>query len=82
MAPINNKNSKIETKDSFWNNFEEDYNKLDQETLNKKKKEMDKMFVKNQKKPDDNDFVYDVQEDFFPNKENEWDMEDEMDIIS
>ena len=34
---------------------------------------MDVLFSKNQKKPGDPDFVYDLQEDFNPREENEWD---------
>ena len=97
LAPLNlkkepeKKNSK--KSDDFWDNFIdtnndqilvdefEDYNKLDKEQLDKKKKQMDVVFVKNQKKPGDRDFLYDTQEDFHPNKNNEWDMDDDMDIV-
>jgi hypothetical protein len=34
---------------------------------------MDLLFNKNQKKPDDPDFVYDKQEDFEPHEDNDWD---------
>lgn len=48
----------------FCVNSEEDLNKLDDETLQRKKDLMDLTFEKNRKKPGDPDFLYDVEEDF------------------
>ena len=42
---------------------------------------MEKNFVKNQKKPGDRDFVYDLQEDFQAVEDNEWDMDEDADIV-
>lgn len=72
---------------SFWDLDDEDengkdvdyntvsLNKLTTEELEKHKKKMDVLFTKNQKKPGDPGFVYDVRQDFSPTKENEWDEE-------
>eukprot|EP00741_Cyanophora_paradoxa_P016688 tig00020934_g16117.t1 len=51
----------------------EDLNKVSEEELKRRKAEMDREFEKNRKKPGDPDFVYDVQKDFQPTEENEWD---------
>jgi len=51
-------------------------NKLSKEELQKHKNKMDVLFNKNQKKPGDSGFVYDKQQEFVPNEENEWDEED------
>jgi len=48
----------------FDEDFEEDLNKLDTSTLNKKKIEMDVEFEKNNIKKGDVDFQYDVRKDF------------------
>jgi len=48
-------------------------NKLSKEELQKHKDKMDVLFNKNQKKPGDVGFVYDKQEEFAPQEENEWD---------
>ncbi|XP_059806980.1 centrosomal protein of 19 kDa [Hypanus sabinus] len=45
-------------------NPEEDLNKLDDNELAKKKKIMDELFEKNQRKPSDPEFVYDLEVDF------------------
>lgn len=50
-------------------------NKLSTEELEKHKKKMDVLFSKNQKKPGDPGFVYDVQQEFNPHEDNEWDEE-------
>jgi len=55
-------------------------NKLSKAELDKHKAKMDKNFVKNQKKPGDKDFVYDKQEEFHPQEENEWDEDLELDV--
>ena len=39
---------------------------------------MDKIFLKNQKKPGDEGFVYDIQVEYAPFKENEWDEDEEI----
>lgn len=68
----------------FWSDAEDDddlevdydtanLNKLSNEQLQKHKQKMDIEFAKNQKKPGDPGFVYDVQEEFNPQEENEWD---------
>eukprot|EP00828_Plagiopyla_frontata_P007651 TRINITY_DN13659_c0_g1_i2.p2 TRINITY_DN13659_c0_g1~~TRINITY_DN13659_c0_g1_i2.p2 ORF type:complete len:140 (-),score=33.99 TRINITY_DN13659_c0_g1_i2:122-541(-) len=54
-----------------------DLNKLTTDELNKEKSKMDEVFLKNQKKPGESGFVYDIQKDFEPYEENEWDDEDE-----
>jgi len=38
---------------------------------------MNTLFMKNQTKPGDKDFVYDKQEDFHPHVENDWDEDEE-----
>jgi hypothetical protein len=48
-------------------------NKLSKDELDKHKKQMDKTFNKNQKKPGDIGFIYDKQEEFQPKEPNEWD---------
>jgi len=53
-------------------------NKLSKAELDKHKAKMDVHFSKNQKKPGDKDFVYDKQEEFDPQEENEWDEELEI----
>ncbi len=45
-------------------NPEEDLNKVDEETLKRKKLQMDNEFERNRKKPGDPDFQYDVEVDF------------------
>ncbi|XP_032887518.1 centrosomal protein of 19 kDa [Amblyraja radiata] len=45
-------------------NPEEDLNKLDDNELAKKKKIMDELFEKNRRKPNDPEFVYDLEVDF------------------
>lgn len=42
----------------------EDLNKLDDEELNRKKAQMDKMFERNRRRKDDPNFVYDLEVDF------------------
>lgn len=51
----------------------ENLNKLSKEELQKHKDKMDVLFNQNQKKPGDEGFVYDKQEEFVPQEENEWD---------
>jgi centrosomal protein CEP19 len=48
-------------------------NKLSKEELQKHKDKMSVLFNKNQKKPGDSGFVYDKQEEFVANEDNEWD---------
>jgi centrosomal protein CEP19 len=55
-------------------------NKLSKAELDKHKQKMDVMFNKNQKKPGDNDFVYDKQEEFDPHEDNEWDEDLELEM--
>ncbi|ESO83827.1 hypothetical protein LOTGIDRAFT_146419 [Lottia gigantea] len=43
---------------------EENLNKVDEETLQRKKLRMDALFERNRKKPDDPDFQYDIEVDF------------------
>jgi len=50
-------------------------NKLSKEELQKHKDKMDILFNKNQKKPGEEGFVYDKQEEFVPQEDNEWDDE-------
>lgn len=75
---------------SFWDLDEEDdadnidyntvsLNKLTTEELSKHKKKMDVLFAQNQKKPGDPGFVYDLQEEFEPQLDNEWDEDIEED---
>ena len=42
---------------------------------------MNKLYEQNSKKPGDEGFVYDVEEDFEGGEDNDWDMEDEDDIV-
>lgn len=68
--------------EDFEDDFhDEDLNKLDTEALKQKKAKMDVLFNKNQKKPGDSGFKYDVQEDFNPKYANEWDLDDDEDIV-
>lgn len=68
--------------DDFEDDLNEmDLNKLDNEELSKKKAKMDVLFNKNQKKPSDPGFQYDLQEDFEPKYENDWDLDDDEDIV-
>jgi len=53
-------------------------NKLNKEELQKHKDKMDVLFNKNQKKPGDAGFVYDKQEEFVPQEENEWDEDEDF----
>lgn len=48
-------------------------NKLSKQEIDQHKKNMDVLFNKNKKDKDDPDFVYDVQEEFQPHEDNEWD---------
>ena len=58
-----------------------DLNKLSNEELKKHKDKMNTVFEKNSKKPGDDGFVYDLEEDFEQNEEdNDWDI-DEEDIV-
>jgi centrosomal protein CEP19 len=68
----------------FWGSEGEDedvdynhtnLNKLSNEELKKHKDKMSVLFNQNQKKPGDADFIYDKQEEFDPQEENEWDEE-------
>lgn len=56
-------------------------NKLSPEEVLKHKAQMDVVFYKNQKKPGDPDFVYDVQVDFEADASapNDWDSEEDLD---
>lgn len=56
-------------------------NKLTNEELQKHKDRMDKKFQRNSLKPGDIGYVYDKQEVFHPQEENEWDLEVEDDIV-
>uniref|UniRef100_UPI00398F7F64 centrosomal protein of 19 kDa n=1 Tax=Pristiophorus japonicus TaxID=55135 RepID=UPI00398F7F64 len=61
-------------------NPEEDLNKLDDNELAKKKKIMDELFEKNQRKPNDPEFVYDLEVDFPQDGQTEscgWDEEEQ-----
>ncbi|CAE8591221.1 unnamed protein product [Polarella glacialis] len=59
-----------------------DLNKLSEAELTQHKERMDVAFLKNQKKPGDAGYEYDVQVDF-PDGENEndWDSEEDLDVI-
>ncbi|XP_069752530.1 centrosomal protein of 19 kDa [Narcine bancroftii] len=60
-------------------NPEEDLNKLDENELAKKKKIMDELFLNNQRKPSDPEFIYDLEVDFPQDGQIEscgWDEED------
>mmetsp|Transcript_66541 Transcript_66541/g.187408 ORF Transcript_66541/g.187408 Transcript_66541/m.187408 type:complete len:179 (+) Transcript_66541:98-634(+) len=59
-----------------------DLNKLSPEELVKHKAKMDLMFFKNQKKPGEPGFVYDVQVDFPTEcqQDSGWDSEDDVDV--
>ena len=57
-------------------------NKMTNEELQREKDKMGILFNKNKKNVNEKDFVYDVQEDFDPYEDNEWDInEDDGDII-
>jgi len=55
-------------------------NKWTKAELDKHKQKMDVNFLKNQKKPSDRDFIYDKQEEFDPQEENEWDEDLELEV--
>ena len=59
--------------DVDYNTF--NLNKLSNEELKKHKDKMEKKFLANAKKPGDAGFVYDKQEEFHPQEENDWDMD-------
>ncbi|XP_013779953.1 centrosomal protein of 19 kDa-like [Limulus polyphemus] len=67
----------------FSVNPEEDLNKLDDESLKRKKEIMDQTFEMNRKKPGDTDYQYDIQVDFDqdpgPVETSEWDLDDNDD---
>ncbi|ORX77287.1 hypothetical protein BCR32DRAFT_270744, partial [Anaeromyces robustus] len=85
---VNNKRSEIIENDieiSNGNNNEshsinEDLNKVSEEELIEKKKEMDVLFKKNQIKPGDPGYQYDVQKSFIMDGDADWD--DSSDSIS
>lgn len=57
---------------------EEDFNKLDDYELDKRKADMDKEFEMNRIRPGDKDFVYDKEVEFNGGKiESGWDEEDD-----
>lgn len=60
----------------------ENLNKADDETLKRKKLQMDTSFEKNRKKPGDPDFQYNVEVDFEANaiETSGWDSEDDSDV--
>ena len=80
-----NKTASLSNSNGFWDVDDDDdkgvdysnsnLNKLSTEELEKHKKKMDVLFMKNQKKPGDPDFVYDVRQEFHPSEKNEWDDE-------
>ncbi|XP_023217751.1 centrosomal protein of 19 kDa-like [Centruroides vittatus] len=61
---------------------EEDLNKLDDDTLERKKDIMETSFKTNQKKPGDPDFTYDVEVDFgdFCVETSNWDSDDNLEF--
>jgi len=78
----NNKKEDKPKSADFWGSEDDDeeidynhtnLNKLSSEELKKHKDKMTVLFNKNQKKPGDPDFVYDKQEEFDPQEDNEWD---------
>lgn len=60
--------NKVDAANKDYNTF--DMNKLNDEDLAKEKAKMDVEFEKHQKKPEDNDFVYDVRQEFKPATED------------
>lgn len=58
-----------------------DLNKLDTDELNKEKDNMEVIFKRHSLKPGDPGFKYDLQEEFVPTADNEWDMDDDEDIV-
>ncbi|CAD8111592.1 unnamed protein product [Paramecium primaurelia] len=54
-------------------------NKMTTEELKKHKEIMESMYKKNSVKPGDKNYKYDVQKDFKPSAQNQWDMDDEDD---
>lgn len=82
-------NNKKSGGNGFWDEVDDadkfdyqqtDLNKLSKTEIDKHKQKMDLVFNKNQKKPDDPDFVYDKQEDFEPHEDNDWDEDLELDM--
>ncbi|XP_061183110.1 centrosomal protein of 19 kDa-like [Saccostrea echinata] len=83
VAIIRDKLSGMSLEDSLAKNDEidrldpeEDLNKVDDETLRRKKSLMEDTFEKHVKKPGDPDFQYDVQVDFDEVEACEWDSEE------
>ncbi|CAK61229.1 unnamed protein product (macronuclear) [Paramecium tetraurelia] len=54
-------------------------NKMTTEELKKHKEIMESMYKKNSVKPGDKNYKYDVQKNFKPSAQNQWDMDDEED---
>ncbi len=74
-------NSKVDAKQFYKQYDNKDLNKLNEEDLAKEKSKMDTVFNQNFKKPGDRDYEYDVQKDFEPCEDNEWDESDELDYL-
>lgn len=75
-------NSKVDAKQFYKQYDDKDLNKLNEEDLAKEKSKMDTVFNQNFKKPGDQDYAYDVQKEFEPYEDNEWDEEeDELDYL-
>ena len=71
--PSSDRNSNIDLSQTS----QEDLNKASDEYLAIRKAQMNETFQKNQKKKDDVDFQYDVEVEFEPQKNSEWDSESE-----
>lgn len=61
--------------DSDFDYQKEDLNKLSAEELDKHKKKMDVVFNQNKIEADNPEFKYDIQEEFNPVEDNDWDEE-------
>eukprot|EP00933_Yihiella_yeosuensis_P008551 TRINITY_DN11405_c1_g1_i1.p1 TRINITY_DN11405_c1_g1~~TRINITY_DN11405_c1_g1_i1.p1 ORF type:complete len:209 (-),score=25.91 TRINITY_DN11405_c1_g1_i1:188-814(-) len=70
-------NDENKPKDDGFDYSQENLNKLSQEELDMHKARMDVVFLKNQIKPGEPGFVYDVQVDFPEPEESGWDSEDD-----
>lgn len=70
-------NGKADSNGAFTEDGEVDLNLVSEDELKKVKEEMDVEFNKHRKVLGDDGFVYDVQKDFNPTEDNDWDSEDE-----
>ncbi len=77
-AVLNKSKSTLVAKDQNVDYNKFDLNKLTPEEVKAHKEKWMLNILKKTKKPGDSDFKYDVQEDFAPHLDNEWDMDEDI----